>query len=82
MAPFSHYAFIVSAAFPEVIPMKWSLLNALGGLAWLGGLEVAKGTSFPIANIPLAEDHRLLYGMAMGLVGLMVLVWANLRSPA
>lgn len=62
--------------------MKWTVLNALGGLAWLAGLAYAKGASLPVGNILAADDHRLLVGMILGLTGVALLVWGNLRSPA
>ena len=62
--------------------MKWTVLNALGGLAWLAGLEYAKGATLPIGGIVVGDDHRILIGMLLGLSGLCLLLWANIRSPA
>lgn len=60
--------------------MKWFALNALGGFAWLVGLFVAKTAAFPTGNIFLAPDAHLLTGLSMGALGLVVLMWANLRT--
>ena len=60
--------------------MKWSVLNAFGGLFWLAGLSLAKGSVLP-ANIDYSVgDHRLLVGLSFGMVGLAVLLWTNLRT--
>ena len=62
--------------------MKWTVLNALGGLSWLAGLEYAKGADFPLGTILVSDDHRLAVGLTCGLFGLLLLLWANIRSPA
>lgn len=62
--------------------MKWTVLNALGGLAWLIGLSYAKGVNFPVGTIVAGDDHRLVIGALVGLAGLTLLLWANFRSPA
>lgn len=60
--------------------MKWTALNALGGLAWLAGLTIAKGANFPDGNIFFGDDHRMIFGVTFGLAGLALLLWTNFRS--
>ncbi len=62
--------------------MQWIVLNALGGLAWLAGLEYAKGADFPFGTFLVSDDHRFAFGLACGVTGLLLLLWANIRSPA
>jgi hypothetical protein len=60
--------------------MKWTVLNAFGGLTWLAGLSFAKGATLPDGGLFSVGDHRLLVGICFGLAGLSVLLWTNLRS--
>jgi hypothetical protein len=62
--------------------MKWTVLNALGGLSWLAGLEYAKGADLPLGAVFVSDDHRFLFGVTCGLFGLLLLLWANIRTPA
>jgi hypothetical protein len=62
--------------------MKWTVLNALGGLTWLAGLSFAKGATLPDGGFVSVGDHRVLVGFGFGLVGLLLLLWTNLRSTA
>ena len=60
--------------------MRWTVLNALGGAAWLAGIVYAKGAEGPAASYLAADGHNLLIGTVMGMAGLAVLLWANFRS--
>jgi len=60
--------------------MRWTAFNVVGALAWVGGLVYARDAELPDANIFTAVDHRFLIGMSVGLVGLAVLLWTNLRN--
>ena len=62
--------------------MKWTALNALGGVSWLSGLEYAKGVDFPLSNIFASDEHRVTLGLMFAIFGLIILLWANIRSPA
>ena len=59
--------------------MRWTVLNALGALAWLAGLSYAKGMSMP-GGILAGDEHRLLIGMAICGGALLLLLWSNLRG--
>ena len=59
--------------------MRWTMLNGLGAAAWLAGLMYAKGIG---GTDPYANDHHLLVGACIGVMGLVVLVWTNLRSAS
>ena len=61
--------------------MRWTVLNGLGAAAWLAGLTYAKGFG-GTADLYAANDHHLLIGACMGGMGLVVLVWTNLRSAS
>ena len=63
-----------------LIDMRWTALNALGGSIWLAGLVCAKGAQGPAASYLSADGHNLLIGFAMGVAGLVVLLWANFVS--
>ena len=62
--------------------MKWTVLNALGGLTWLAGLSFAKGATLLDGDLFSVGDHRVLVGISFGLAGLALLLWTNLRSAA
>lgn len=62
--------------------MKWTVLNAFGGLIWLAGLSFAKGATLPDGDLLSVGDHRVLIGISFGLAGLLVLLWTNFRSTA
>ena len=62
-------------------PMRWTVLNGLGAAAWLAGLTYAKGIG-GLSDPYAANDHHLLVGACIGAMGLVVLVWANLRSAS
>ncbi len=59
--------------------MRWTVLNALGGLAWLAGIIYAKGAEGAALG---SNDHHLVIGASIGIVGLAVLLWANLKTTA
>ena len=61
--------------------MRWAVLNGLGAAAWLAGLMYAKGVGGR-ADLFAANDHHLLVGAAVGILGLALLVWENLRSAS
>ena len=60
--------------------MKWTVINVLGASAWLLGLLFTRGNAFPQWDVIAAGDHRFTLGIAFGLVGLVTLLWFNLRS--
>ena len=60
--------------------MKWAVCNGLGILFWVAGLCYAKGQGPSVAALLPATDHRLLIGVVVGLAGLSVLLWSNLRN--
>ena len=62
--------------------MKWTVLNALGGLSWLAGLSYARGASLPVGDYFVADDYRFTVGLVLGLTGLLLLLWTNFRTPA
>jgi hypothetical protein len=62
--------------------MRWTLVNALGGLTWLAGLSFAKGAAFPNSEFLAFGDHRMAVGLSFGLAGLALLLWANIRNAA
>ena len=62
--------------------MRWTVLNALGGLAWLAGIVYAKGAQGPAASYVSADGHNLAIGALIGAAGLVLLVWANFRTAA
>ena len=62
--------------------IRWTVFNALGGLFWVAGLCYAKGQGSSLATLLPDSDHRLLIGVIVGLTGLSVLLWSNLRSTA
>ena len=62
--------------------MRWSVLNAFGGLCWVAGLCYAKGQGSSVAALLPDTDHHLLIGAVMGSAGLLVLLWSNLRNTA
>ncbi|MCX8256369.1 MAG: hypothetical protein OTI36_20505 [Beijerinckiaceae bacterium] len=57
------------------------MFNGLGAAAWLAGLMYAKGIGAR-ADLLAPDDHHLLIGATVGLVGLSLLVWENLRSAS
>jgi len=61
--------------------MRWTVLNAFGGLAWLAGLECARGAGSP-AGMLVSNEHHVLVGATVGAMGLVVLLWANLRNAS
>ncbi len=61
--------------------MRWAVLNGLGATAWLAGLMYAKGIGAR-ADLFASNDHHLLIGAAIGITGLALLVWENLRSAS
>ena len=64
------------------IVVRWTVFNALGALFWVAGLCYAKGRESSLAGLLPDTDHRLLIGAVIGLTGLAVLLWSNLRSTA
>lgn len=62
--------------------MKWTVLNALGGLVWLAGLSFAKGVTLPDVGLFSVGDHRFVVGIGFGMAGLLVLLWTNIRNTA
>lgn len=60
--------------------MKWTALNALGGVVWLAGLSIAKGASLPGGTLLFGDDHRLVFGLTLGTAGLALLLWTNFRN--
>ena len=62
--------------------MRWTVLNAFGAAAWVAGVVCAKGASGPAAPLLPSSDHDLLIGAAIGAMGLVVLLWANLRGAS
>ncbi len=60
--------------------MKWTVLNVLGAGIWLSGLSLAKGTTFPDSVLTAVGDNRVAVGLVLGLVGLLFLLWTNMRS--
>ena len=65
-----------------LIGMRWTALNALGGLAWLAGIVYAKGSEGPAASYLSPDGHNLAIGALMGAAGLGLLLWANFRTAA
>lgn len=61
--------------------MRWAVLNGLGATAWLAGLTYAKGLGGRV-DLLAPNDHHLVIGAAIGMVGLALLVWENLRSAS
>ena len=62
--------------------MRWTVVNALGAAAWLAGLTYAKGLGGGGDTLFSADDHHLLIGACIGLMGLCLLVWENIRSAS
>ena len=57
------------------------MVNVIGAFAWLLGLFYAKGAaSLPEGGILAGGDHRFAIGLMFGIVGLITLLWTNLRS--
>ena len=61
--------------------MRWTVLNALGGLAWLAGVDCARGTGGPAGGF-VSSEHHVFVGATIGAMGLIVLLWANLRNAS
>ena len=61
--------------------MRWAVFNGLGATAWLAGLMYAKGLGGR-ADLFASNDHHLVIGATIGMAGLCLLVWENLRSAS
>ena len=60
--------------------MKWTALNSVGALFWLDGLYVALGASHAGMWASWLPANSLPLGGAGGLIGLVMLLWANLSD--
>ena len=60
--------------------MKWTALNSVGALFWLIGLSLALGVSHAGSWSAWLPQNPLPIGGLCGVVGLAMLLWANLRD--
>ena len=60
--------------------MKWTALNSVGALLWLVGLFLALGVSHAGMWSAWLPTNSVQIGGVCGLVGLAVLLWANLSD--
>lgn len=60
--------------------MKWTALNGVGALFWIVGLYLALGVSHTGGWGSWLPANSLPIGGAFGLIGLAMLLWANLSG--
>ena len=60
--------------------MKWAITNAVGAVAWVLGLSIAKGSQLATGGLLPTPDHQVFVGSMCGIAGLAILLWVNLRS--
>lgn len=62
--------------------MRWMALNMVGCILWLAGLAYAKGVSVAGFVGPAVDGRQAAMGLAVGVVGLFLLMWVNLLDAS
>lgn len=60
--------------------MRWTALNGVGALFWIAGLYLALGVSHGETWGSWLPANSLPIGAMFGVIGLAVLLWANLSD--
>lgn len=60
--------------------MRWTALNGAGALFWVAGLYLILGVAHAGVWAAWMPSNPLPLGSAFGLLGLLLLLWANLRD--